>query len=248
MGRQGIDAIALPLIDIRPAASQQAVCAAQRQLADDAGRIQAVMFVSAAAVSHFLIANNADGICGNLLKNFTNGHCRAWATGQGTVRALLVAGVPALQIDSPGLNGTQWDSESLWAQVSPKLDTVQQVLIVRGADPTGHTQGRSWLATQLEARGIAVQQVAAYERHLPFWTPEQHALAAQTAQGGLWIFSASEAIANLQQLMSGAQWQSANALATHPRIAQTARDAGFGVVCESLPGLAQVIASIKSLR
>ncbi|MGE3348297.1 MAG: uroporphyrinogen-III synthase, partial [Ramlibacter sp.] len=38
----------------------------------------------------------------------------------------------------------------------------------------------------------------------------------------------------------------ARAVATHPRIAQAAREAGFGVVCESRPALADVVASIES--
>jgi uroporphyrinogen-III synthase len=245
---QGIRAVALPLIDIRPAPDPQTIRKAQRQLAGEPVEFQAVMFVSAAAVSHFFIANIADADCRNGLKSFEMGRCRAWATGQGTVRALLAAGVPAAQIDSPGADSAQWDSESLWAQVSQRLGGIRHVLIVRGADAQGQLQGRDWLSQQLVAQGIAVQQVAAYQRHLPVWTTDQQALASQAAQSGLWVFSASEAVANLQQLMPTASWRSARALATHPRIAQAAKDAGFGVVCESLPGLPQVMASIKSLQ
>jgi uroporphyrinogen-III synthase len=256
MTTQGIQAFALPLIDIRPAAHADAVRTALRQLAGTPEpQFQAVMFVSAAAVNHFLIANNAYPDCRNSLKSFQTSKCRAWATGQGTVRALLAAGVPEDQIDSPALSSLQWDSESLWAQVSPRLSDIHQVLIVRGADAQGQLQGRDWLAKQLEAKGIAVQQVAAYERHLPVWTTEQQATAVKAAQGGLWVFSASEAIANLQQLVStkttgmpDVSLHTARALTTHARIAQSAKAAGFGVVYESLPGLVQVMASIKSLQ
>ena len=38
------------------------------------------------------------------------------------------------------------------------------------------------------------------------------------------------------------------ALATHPRIAQAARDAGFSVVSESRPGMDDLVASIESTR
>ena len=245
---QGIEAAALPLIEIRTASDPHGLRHAWQQLAKKPSVFQAVMFVSASAVSHFFIANNSDAHCRKSLESFKDGNCKAWATGQGTVRALLAAGVPAPQIDSPGADSAQWDSESLWAQVSPQLDAVQQVLIVRGADAQGQLQGRDWLAKQLQARGIEVQQVVAYERHLPQWTSAQQALAARGMQGGLWLFSASEAVANLQALMPGTAWQAARALTTHARIAKASKDAGFGVVYESLPGLAQVMASIKSLQ
>lgn len=248
MDAQGLQARALPLIDIRPSTNPHALQFAQHQLAEMPTATQAAMFVSAAAVNHFLIANNAYQDCRDALKAFQTGQCRAWATGQGTVRALLAAGVPASRIDSPGQDANQWDSESLWAQINPGLGKVRQVLIVRGADAAGQMQGRDWLSRQLEAQGIKVQQVAAYERHLPVWSCEQQALARQAASNGLWLFSASEAVGNLARLMPGTSWRAARALATHPRIAQAATKAGFGVVCESRPGLSQVMASIKSLQ
>jgi uroporphyrinogen-III synthase len=62
----------------------------------------------------------------------------------------------------------------------------------------------------------------------------------------VWLFSSSEAVANLRALLPDQSWQQARAVATHPRIAQAARDAGFAVVCESRPALADVVASIES--
>jgi uroporphyrinogen-III synthase len=64
----------------------------------------------------------------------------------------------------------------------------------------------------------------------------------------VWLFSSSEAVANLQSLLPDQSWQQARAVATHPRIAQAARTAGFGVVCESRPILGAVVASIESLQ
>jgi uroporphyrinogen-III synthase len=63
----------------------------------------------------------------------------------------------------------------------------------------------------------------------------------------VWLFSSSEAVAHLRSLAPGQSWSRACALATHPRIAQAARAAGFGVVCESRPTMAELIASIESL-
>jgi uroporphyrinogen-III synthase len=61
------------------------------------------------------------------------------------------------------------------------------------------------------------------------------------------LFSSSEAIGNLVQAVPQQSWKQAKALATHPRIAQAARKAGFAVVCESRPTLADVVASIESM-
>ncbi|MEY2952749.1 MAG: hypothetical protein RLZZ401_836 [Pseudomonadota bacterium] len=243
LAAEHIAAVALPLIDIRPAGDQAALATMQA----DVARFQAVMFVSAAAVNHFFIANNSIPECQNGLKILINGSQRVWATGQGTVHALLDNGVPASRIDAPAQDAAQWDSESLWGQVQHQAPRLRQVLVVRGTDATGRTQGRDWLAQQLQAVGVQVSFALAYARHPPTWTPAEHELAAR-ASHGLWVFSSSEAVAHLQHLRPGQSWATARALVTHPRIGQSAREAGFGVVYESRPGLATVAGSIKSLQ
>jgi uroporphyrinogen-III synthase len=65
-----------------------------------------------------------------------------------------------------------------------------------------------------------------------------------STDGSIWLFSSSEAIAHLP---IGLDWGQARALATHPRIAQAAREAGFGQVLQSRPALPEVLASIKSV-
>jgi len=73
------------------------------------------------------------------------------------------------------------------------------------------------------------------------------ALARQASHNGsLWLLSSSEAIAHLGRALPGQDWAAAHALATHPRIAQAARAAGFGCVSECKPALADVAAFIKS--
>jgi uroporphyrinogen-III synthase len=113
------------------------------------------------------------------------------------------------------------------------------VLLVRGGE------GRDWLGERLLERGVAVETVMAYSRRRPQWDAAQEALAA-SASGDAWLFSSSEAIANLRALAPQLQWRSARAIATHPRIAQAARDAGFGVVCESRPAVPDVVAALES--
>jgi len=227
LAAQGLDALVLPLIDIAPVEHAQVV----RPLAD----YRAVMFVSGNAVSHFLHDEHLP---------FAS---RAWAPGPGTRDALLDAGVDASLIDAPDADAAQFDSESLWQQVSAQVRPGDRVLVVRGRDPQGRNAGRDWLARQIEAAGAQVEFVAVYERRTPRFDAAQQALAVQAAgDASVWLFSSSEAVANLRTLLPQQSWAQARAVATHPRIAQAARDAGFAVVCESRPALADVVASIES--
>lgn len=241
--RQGETATALPLIDICPTRQPQAVT----ELGQRWPALYAVMFVSAAAVRHFFAA-----------MPLRPPHCwpQAWATGQGTVRALLAAGWPAAAIIAPAPDAAQWDSEALWALIQPRLTSelpshtalIKQVVIARGADAMGQLAGRDWLAQQLATAGVGVDTVSVYERHCPVWDATTRAVVKAFPADALWLFSSSEAIANLQTLCPDHDWATSRALATHSRIAQAARCAGYGVVYESRPGLAAVTASIKSLR
>ena len=237
-------AVALPLIAIHPTRNPDALTAAWAQI----GTYQAVMFVSAHAVAHFFSAASGHLEGTVALKPAV---WRAWATGPGTTQALERAGVEAGRIDAPDAQSAQLDSEALWQRVQGQVQSVglRSVLIVRGSDAQGVMAGRDWLAQQLQAQGVNVDFVVAYERDLPCWTLAQrtHALAS-TDPAAVWVFSSSEAIANLQQLLPHRVWAHARAVATHPRIAQAARNAGFGVVCESRPGLDAVLSSIKSMR
>lgn len=247
LAARGVSALALPLIDIRPARDPAALAALWARL----DRFQAVMFVSAQAVAHFFAARPATAVDGE-----AGAAWRAWATGPGTAQALLKAGVPPGRIDAPAQDAAQMDSEALWAEVRVQCPAGEaasqgrQVLIVRGSDAQGRMAGRDWLAQQLQAQGVAVAFAVAYERHLPHWTPAQQAwaraAAAQAHPAPVWLFSSSEAVANLRQLLPGQDWSAARALATHPRIAQSVRQSGFGVVYESRPGLEAIMASIKS--
>ena len=71
--------------------------------------------------------------------------------------------------------------------------------------------------------------------------------AALADRSVVWLFSSSEAIANLERAAGAARWDAARALATHPRIAARAKRLGFGVVVEAAPGLDAVIACIQSI-
>lgn len=229
---RGLQAQALPLIDIAPAPDARALEQARDRLAG----FQAVMFVSANAV---------DGFLGDHLAWPPGPRC--WATGPGTRDALLRGGVPAPQVDAPAADAMQFDSERLWEQVRGQARPGVRVLIVRGGDAQGQLAGRPWLAGQLAGAGVAVEQVVSYVRRLPSLDAAQQAFARSAAKGqGWWLFSSSEALDNLQQLLPGQDWSAARALCTHPRIAHAARAMGFGTVAEARPSLDDVAAFLQS--
>lgn len=245
---QGIAAEALPLIAITASpANRAALQAVRERLAHPRAFYRAVMFVSGNAVEYFFEPNQAPALSGKALAAIET---RAWTPGPGTARALLQRGVPADRIDGPAPDAAQFDSEALWARVAPQVGPGDRVLVVRGAsagEPPGPGQGRGWLAAQIHAAGGQVDFVVAYERGAPAFDAQQQALARRAAHDGtLWLFSSSEAIAHLGQALPGQDWAAACALATHPRIAQAARAAGFGCVNECKPALADVAAFIKS--
>ncbi|QEA14008.1 uroporphyrinogen-III synthase [Comamonas flocculans] len=243
--QQGIAALALPLLAIR-ALSVPALRQGLQQARQRSGDYQALMFVSGNAVRHFFEQNTAQTLAGPAPAAIKT---RCWAPGPGTVRALQSCGVPAALIDGPHDHAAQFDSEALWQQVAPQIGPGTRVLVVRGTgDPQcAQGQGRDWLARRLAAAGARVDLIASYERCAPPLDESAQALArAAAGDGSLWLFSSSEALAHLPALAPGQDWSGARALATHPRIAEAARRAGFAQVRDCRPALADVAASIKS--
>ena len=213
----GVRADAFALLDIAPL-PDSAVLAPVRTLWP---ALHAVMFVSANAVQHFMqqaqVRPQPDQ--------------QAWATGPGTVAALVQVGWPLAQIVSPPADSTHWDSEALWAVAQVQVQAGQQVLIVRGADEQAQMQGRDWLAQQLVAAGVQVHACAAYVRQAPQHTPAQWAQARQwLEQGSWWLFSSSQAAREWAQICPDWPWLRGRALATHPRIAEQLRQLGWGQV------------------
>lgn len=250
LGAHGLQAVALPLIAIGPCtdpAATQALAQARERL----GAYKALMFVSGNAATYFFESKWPVPLDTQALPAIKT---RAWAPGPGTSAALLQAGVPPGQIDGPAPDAAQFDSEALWQQVHGQIGPGDRVLIVRGrsATPDGAHEspvgsGRDWLAQQITAAGGQVDFVVAYQRGAPQFNAEERALAQQAAQdGSVWLLSSSEAVAHLAQALPGQPWAAAQALATHPRIAQAARAVGFGTVRECRPALADVVASIES--
>lgn len=249
----GWEAQAWPLIDIGPAPDVAAL--AQRRTELYQGAYAAAMFVSPQAVRGFW----AD-VAQPSAQAWPTG-VRAWAPGPGTARALQVAGVPLLAIDAPASDAAQFDSEALWAQVAPQVHPSHRLLLVRGlsqaavgASPAASTdvpqgQGRDWLAQHCQAQGGQVVYGVAYQRRPPVWDATRCAQAQQALQdGSVWLLSSSEALAHLVALLPGAApWAHMRVLATHPRIAQTARALGVGVVHTSRPAWPDVRRGLEEL-
>jgi uroporphyrinogen-III synthase len=67
------------------------------------------------------------------------------------------------------------------------------------------------------------------------------------ANGAVWLFSSSQALAHLHGLMPLQKWAHARALATHPRIATALRGAGWGGVSVCKGELAAVLHALENI-
>ena len=243
---EGFEAEALPLLQIGPLADSSAL----QRVVGRLGDFHAVMAVSAAAARLGLGNLAAFSPAGQAGPSWGAIKTRAWATGPGTRAALLKAGVPLDRIDTPALDAGQFDSEALWQVVRHQVRPGQQILILRGAQEGDDAQGsgREWLAQQLGEAGVVVQQCAAYQRGPAVAHPQSVARARQAATDGTaWLFASSEAIATLRQWLPEQDWSRARAIATHARIAASARALGFGQVAECRADLASVAQTLRAL-
>lgn len=244
----GCAAAALPLITIAPPADPRAARQAWQQLAD----YQVVIFVSpAAARGFFRLAPPQSSWPAATL---------AAAPGPGSAQTLRELGLPDANLVEPAAHAEQFDSESLWATLSARLQPEQwrgqRVLIVAGGDstdrdaPAAETRGRPWLAQQMSQLGAQVDHVMAYCRLGPLWNaPDIELLNAALNQPDrhLWLFSSSDAIGQLRAELAqrGVSLPAqAQCLVTHPRIGMAARAAGFAQVRNCRATVADVIQAL----
>ena len=229
-----------PLIELNPVTDVMRLRAAL----DAWHGFQAVMFVSRAAVTHAL---------GRMTPKDGWGVTRCWATGPGTRQALREVGVPDSLIDSPPPDAAQFDTETLWTVVQHTLHPARPVLLLRGSDgdqedPLSQGAGRDWLLRQLAIPGVPVEIVSVYQRTVPHWDKHRLKEAREAAHNGsVWLFSSSQALENLASLLPEQDWSATRALATHARIAQTAKDMGMGQVFFCRPNVNEVLALLESL-
>ncbi|MGR6805730.1 uroporphyrinogen-III synthase [Sphaerotilus natans] len=222
----GAPAQALPLMRI---VRREGFDAAVRAAWADLARHRLVMFVSPNAVLAFFAGRPEGAVW--------PADTLAGATGPGTIAALRAQGVEARSIAAPPEDAASFDAESLWRHALAGLDWAeQQVLIVRGED------GRDWLAATLRQAGAGVDCLAAYARAEPAWTAAERAALAAVGRdpaAQVWLFSSSQCIDHLMaapvEPALRAALRAVPVLATHPRIAETARAAGFAVVMPVRP-------------
>lgn len=245
LARHGFEPWALPLITVAPVADPTPVRAVWSQW----GCWDAALFVSANAVEAFFALNSSLALANSA---WTASKTIAFAPGPGTRKALLAQGVTPERIVSPAAESAQFDSESLWQQAQALVGSGFRLLVVRGTTLGSASQegvGRDWFAAQVVARGGSVDHVVVYDRAAPVLSDAEQARAIQCAQdGSVWVFSSSEAIANLCAALPAQRWSAARAVCTHPRIAQAAQAAGFGQVRVTRPAMDSVLASIQSFR
>lgn len=260
--QQGFDAGALPLIDIAPVRAEAEVAALRRawQSLED---YAALMFVSGNAVEHFFKQKQAVAHAlrsRSAIKNIANAGfpaaLRFLAPGPGTAAALQAEGIAAAQIDAPPLDAPQFDSQALWQVIGARGWAGRRVLLLRGqsrgaAGDSRDLSGRDWLVRQWQAAGAQVDLLNVYERCGASLDAVQIARAHEASgDGTVWLFSSSEAVANLQGHpgLAGIDWGRARAVATHPRIAASVRAAGWGVVVESRPALTDILHTLRSIE
>jgi uroporphyrinogen-III synthase len=244
----GHQASGLPLIDIAPAIEVQDL-ESKEILIQQTQDIHALMFVSSNAVEHFF--QQKQHLAPVKYRKFAINNAanmprlRYWATGPGTVNALLAQGVALSQIDAPDGLSASFDSEALWRIVQPQLRPGMQVLIIRGRDVGQPDSSRDWLAQRITASAAQAHTLVVYERRAPLWQAQQLALAqAWLRDGSVWLWSSSQALLNLPLICDVSQ---AVCICTHQRIAQAAEQRGFAVVLTSRPTVQDVLVSIECL-
>jgi len=233
LSARGWPTLALPLVAITDPMNDQGL----RHWRAHWPQVDAVMVVSAAAVRAFVNGPAAMGA--------GQAATRWWAPGPATALALSQAlprwGVALDRIDQPVAHAEQFDSESLWAQVATQVSPGDEVLVVAGGN------GRDWLAERCSERGAQVHRCTAYARQVPTQTPQWlEALAQAQRQGQIWMFSSAQALEHLKACTLGHDWSRTTALATHPRIAQSAQTMGFGRVWVCRSSLDDAIQTLES--
>ena len=236
----GVQALPLPLIGMGPPSDPLPVQALWQGLEQH----RCLMFVSPNAVQWFARQAPAGATWpkGTLLAAPGPG------TAQAALQALAPLGLHMPQVLSPAADSEQFDSEHLWPLLQGLAWQGQSVVVVGGGEE-GQPKGRQWLSEQWQQAGARVHTVVAYERQTPCWSAQQSALAQQAyAQVGThaWLLSSSQAVANLSALV-GPPPSGALALCTHPKVAATARQAGFSRVVDTRPQAVDIAQACQNL-
>ena len=161
------------------------------------------------------------------------------------------------QTSSSPSSAPRYDSEALLGEIAAAfaphgLDGLKdrRVLLVRGDG------GRELLAETLRAHGAHVDAIAAYRRALPEPSTDAwrrvHALLLGAPHA--WLLTSSEGVRNLDELAREhlnrdeiAALKHAPVVAPHPRIGETAREAGFDRITVSGAGDQAVVGALRAV-
>jgi uroporphyrinogen-III synthase len=257
----GFNAVNWPLIDIIGHTEQNKL----DELLGTLPQFKALMFVSSSAVEHFM-SHDA------LKRILINSETACWATGPGSAQTLMRLGIKPARIITPNPDAKQFDSKHLWLEIKDTVHPEDQILFVKGLDQDAELEsglmissskaphvlqtlsdfapsGSNWLIHKLQDMGLTVQCLHVYARTSPVWSDSQKALAKETLKNqSVWVFSSSIAIENLTLLLPDQDWSNARAIATHERIAEKAKQLGWGVVLTSRPTPNDVLTLLKSIE
>ena len=171
------------------------------------------------------------------------------AVGAGTRAAVIaaIAGAAGARLLAPPDDGDmrRSGSESLWPLLQELRPSPRRVLLLRAQ------AGRDWLAERLQEQGATVVPLAVYSR-LPF-VPDDRVRArldAAALAGLASVISSSDAVDALVRMVGGQPpvlraLRCGPALASHPRIAEKLRAAGFGGAMLCVPEAAAVLAALR---
>ncbi len=208
------------------------------------------------------VSPNAFLTADQLLKTFHYDwptHLKLALIGGGSEKIILESRFKPSLIVKPA-NEEQWDSEGLWLQLfaQEKNWAGKKVLIVRG------DTGRDWLVSRLESEKADVRLISIYKRKnldrndeywqnfLKMWESLSSSRALNESKPLIWVMSSSLACQYLSQTLitlglKEVILSQSIALATHEKIAQTAKDIGFSRVMNILPGQESISQNIKNL-
>lgn len=205
--QHGVSVLSLPALSIEPLAPIH-----QAPLQPQAMPYDLIVFVSRAAVEYF-----PEGIYEH--------HTQAIlaSVGSRTYQAIKNRFVDAPTVLCPA-EGSNQDSEALWAVLQPELSKIKRVLIVRAQN------GRDWLHDQFIAKGCQVDYLAVYARRPLAWSASQlDSLIShiETQTPLVWLFTSLQAFESIELAFKKSGVEPSAAIqafvVTHPKLIEPVR-------------------------
>lgn len=233
---RGLEVLWLPVFEIGPAPDEPAAREALAQLAD----FDLAVFVSPAAAH----------AAATLLAGAWPARTAIGTVGAATARAVAQAipGAQSAALIAPGdADETDAGSEALWDALLRSGLRPRRVLLLRAEG------GRQWLADRLTEAGARVTAVAVYSRRVRSAADDEIATLRRWKDAGrvpAMLVTSSEAVDVLVRQIDRAGapgWPRAGlALATHARIADRLRAAGFARVVLAAPRADAIVDAIHA--